>query len=312
MKHRSFLYYYLFSVLLLGLIPIFALIFNEGSMDFDQAAVRASEATGLEWTSNLLVVIQLIFAEPLILLIVLGSAVPALAAILILAFIKRKHKWKVFFWRLNPIKGIDWSQALKIYGQIFLILVSVLFVVFGLRQLTGGNYEWPEGMISLNLIPAILVIAFLDQGAVLEELGWRGFATPELQDGGMNPLKVAILIGVCWGLWHLPRDITTGVIERLGLISYLFLYLPSFVLGTISVSIIASYYMNKLGGSVIPAIIIHGITNDAIGISGAASIVDALTPYHQITRAIPFTIVALVLLGLSGSNLNRIATVTGN
>ena len=304
MKHKSFLYYYLLTFLLLGLIPIFALIFNEGSMDFEQASSRATEVTGLEWTSNLLVMIRLVIAEPLLLLIVLGSVVPALAALLVLAFIKRKNKWKEFFGRLNPIKGLKWTHGLKIYGQIFLLLISGLFIVYALRNITGGNYEWPEGMISIKLIPAILVIAFLDQGAVLEELGWRGFATPELQDGGMKPLKVAFVIGVCWGLWHLPRDLTTGVIERLGIISYTFLYLPSFLLGTISVSIIASYYMNKLGGSVIPAIVIHGITNDAIGLSGAASIVDALTPYHQITKAIPYTIIALVLLKYSGPNLN--------
>jgi membrane protease YdiL (CAAX protease family) len=304
MKHKSFWYYYLLTFLLLGLIPILALIFNDGSMNFDQAVTKATKGTGLEWTSNLLVMIRLILAEPLLLLIVLGSAAPALAAILTLVFLTKENKWKIFFGRLNPLKSLEWSLGLKIYGQIFLLLIFCLFTIFALRQVTDGNYAWPDDLISLNLIPAILVIAFLDQGAVLEELGWRGFATPELQNGGMNPLKVAILIGICWGLWHFPRDVTTGVIERLGLFSYLILYLPSFLLGTVSVSIIASYFMNKVGGSIIPAIIIHGITNDAIGLSGTASIVDALTPYHQITRAIPYTLVAIALLSYSGFNLN--------
>jgi len=104
MKHRSFLYYYLLTFLLLGLIPIFALIFNDGSMNFDQAATRATKSTGLEWTSNLLVMIRLILAEPILILIVLGSAVPALAAILTLAFLKRENKWKLFLGRLNPLK----------------------------------------------------------------------------------------------------------------------------------------------------------------------------------------------------------------
>ena len=286
------------------MIPLLALIFNDGSMNFDQAATRATNETGLEWTSNLLVMIRLVIVEPLLLLIVLGSAAPALAAILILVFLKKENKWKIFFGRLNPLKSLEWSQGLKIYGQIFFLLLSTLFVIFALRQATGGSYEQPDNMISLHLIPAILVIAFLDQGAILEELGWRGFATPELQNGGMNPLKAAILIGICWGLWHFPRDLTTGVIERLGLFSYIVLYLPSFLLGTVSVSIIASYFMNKVGGSIIPAIIIHGITNDAIGLSGGASIADALTPYHQITRAIPYTFIAIALLWISGSNLN--------
>ena len=92
MKKRPFVVYYILSFLLLGLIPIFALVFNNGSLDFDQAVIRATEKTGLEWTSNLLIVIRLIFAEPIILLIVLGSAVPTLAAIITLFFIEKKNK----------------------------------------------------------------------------------------------------------------------------------------------------------------------------------------------------------------------------
>ncbi len=279
------------------------MVFNDGSMDFDAIAARASKATGLAWTSNLLVVLRLIAYEPLLLLLLLGSLVPALAAILTLAFSNRERKWSNFFGRLHPAKGVNWRQSLGVYTEIFLLLLFGLLVTFGFRKLTGGHYEWSENLFGWHLIPSILIIAFLDQGAILEELGWRGYATPELQDQGMNPLKVALAIGVCWGLWHVPRDVTTGVIERLGWLPYLLLYLPSFLLGTITVSIIASFYMNKLGGSVIPAIVVHGITNDAIGLSGAASIVEALTPYHQITRAIPFAIMAGILLVRSGSQL---------
>ena len=304
MRKKPFVLYYILTFLLLGLIPIFAAIFNNGSLDFDQAAISASEKTGFEWTSNLLIVFRLIIAEPILLLMVLGSAVPALAAIITLFFLDRKNKWRKFWSRLIPLRKNNLLEGLKAYFQIFIVLILGLIATFFLRQFTGGNYQWPNELLSLSFIPAILVVAFLDQGAILEELGWRGFATPELQEKGINPLKVAILIGICWGLWHLPRDITTGVIERLGIFSYLFLYLPSFLLGTIAVSIIASYYMNKLGGSVIPAIMIHGLVNDSIGISGKASIIEALTPYHQITKAIPFMIITLILLKFSGSMLN--------
>ena len=304
MKYKSFRLFYLLSFLLLGLIPLLAILFNDGSMDFDAIADKASKATGLAWTSNLLVVLRLIAYEPLLLLLLFGSLVPAIAAILTLAFSKRDRKWPKFFGRLHPVRDGKWFRSLGVYGEIFVLMLLGLLVTLGLRRLTGGDYTWSEGLIGWQLIPSILVIAFLDQGAILEELGWRGFATPELQEKGMNPLRVALLIGICWGLWHVPRDVTTGVIDRLGWSSYLILYLPSFLLGTITVSIIASYYMNKLGGSVVPAIVVHGITNDAIGLSGAASIVEALTPYHQITRAIPFALIAFILWRKSGSGLN--------
>ena len=64
-------------------------------------------------------------------------------------------------------------------------------------------------------------------------------------------LVAALIIGLCWGLWHLPRDITTGVIDRLGFATYLLQFLPSFVLGTVAVSVIAAYFMNRLGGSLL-------------------------------------------------------------
>lgn len=304
MNRKSFALFYVLTFLLLGLIPLLAAIFNNGSMDFDQAAQRASDETGLAWTSNLLVVIRLSFSEPILLLTVLGSAIPSLAAIIMLIKGRDWGLWKAFWHRMNPISGMSTNKAMLTYAQIFIVIIVGLLVTLWFRKSTGGHYEWGFDGLSFGLLSAVFVAAFLDQGAILEELGWRAYATPLLQDGGMNPLKTAILIGICWGLWHLPRDITTGVIDRLGLWEYAFLYLPSFLLGTISVSIVASFFMNKMNGSVIPAIVVHGLTNDSMGLSGHVSIVEALTPYHQITKAVPFAILAIVFVLASGSMLN--------
>jgi hypothetical protein len=192
--------------------------------------------------------------------------------------------------------------------MIFVILIPILLLVLYFRQLTGGHYVGSLSTLNLASVAMIFSLAFLDQGAVLEELGWRGFAAPELQRTIVSPLHVALVIGIFWGLWHLPRDLTTGVLERLGPAVYVMLYLPSFLMGTISVSIIASYFMNRLGGSVVPAVMIHGITNDAVGISGSASIVEALTPYHQFTKNSVLALVAIAIVIIAGSSLGRRAS----
>jgi hypothetical protein len=153
------------------------------------------------------------------------------------------------------------------------------------------------------LLLAILFSALLDMGAVLEEPGWRGFATPLLQNGSVNPLTAAILIGIGWSFWHVPRDVVTGLPGSLGLLDYVLLYLPAFTLGTVTVSIIAAFFMNRLGGSVIPAILVHGLANDAFGIAGQATIDQALTPGHQITKALPFLVFAVLLVFWRGSKL---------
>lgn len=81
------------------------------------------------------------------------------------------------------------------------------------------------------------------------------------------------------------------------------MYLPAFTLGTVTISIIAAFFMNRLGGSVIPPILVHGLANDAFGVSGKATIDQALTPGHQITKALPFLIFAVLLVLWRGSKL---------
>jgi hypothetical protein len=301
----------LFGVLtfvLLGLVPLVDFLLDASGESLDEVAARASVKTGLVWTSNLLVVIRMSIAEPALVALLVGSMVPALAALLTLTFLKRPNKWNAFLRRLNPVCGTPATAALIAYSMIFVILIPILLLVLYFRQLTGGHYVGSLSTLNLASVAMIFSLAFLDQGAVLEELGWRGFAAPELQRTIVSPLHVALVIGIFWGLWHLPRDLTTGVLERLGPAVYVMLYLPSFLMGTISVSIIASYFMNRLGGSVVPAVMIHGITNDAVGISGSASIVEALTPYHQFTKNSVLALVAIAIVIIAGSSLGRRAS----
>jgi hypothetical protein len=294
--------YFLLTLLMLGLVPALSLVFNDGSMDFSEAAARASEASGIAWTSNLIDVVRLSLVEPVLLLTMIGSLAPFLAALCLMLFLRQGEIWRRFWLRLRPFSGVSYQAAAMNYALIFILLTVSLFFVFELRHLLGVEYQ-RDIQLNYSILIAIFLIAFLDQGAVLEELGWRGFLSPEMQQMGIQPLATACIVGVLWGLWHLPRDITTGVIERLGAFDYLLLFLPSFITGTIAVSIIAVYFMNRLGGSVIPAIVIHGITNDAVGISGSASITEALTPFHQITKNLPFALIALGLVFVSGAGL---------
>lgn len=302
---RPILIFAALCFLLLGLVPLVDFILADGGANFTEAAARAEEETGLVWTSNLLVVIRMALVEPSLLGLLIGSMVPALAAILALLAVKRPDRWKQFVHRLHPLCETRLSTALRNYGLIFCLLLPVLFLVLLVRKATGGDYSGSIHSLDFAAILMVLSIAFLDQGAVLEELGWRGFATPELQRTPLNPLAVALTVGIFWGLWHLPRDFTTGVVERLGTFDYAILYLPSFLLGTVSVSVIASYFMNKLGGSVIPAVMVHGIANDAVGISGSASIVEALTPYHQFTKNSLLALIAVAIIIVAGTSLGR-------
>jgi hypothetical protein len=277
-------------------------------MDFGSLAARASETTGVPWTSNLWDVVRLCFAEPGLWLLLVGSAVPSLAALVVLAAARDSGQWRAFARRFRPLARSDepLRRALGSYALLVVSVVLCLLAAFALREwLSPGEYAQTPVRVSWSLLSALVLAALLDQGAVLEEAGWRGYATPLLQNGLLDPLRAALLVGVLWGLWHVPRDVVTGLVERFGLLQYALLYLPSFTLGTVSVSIVAAYFMNRLGGSLIPAIMVHGLTNDAVGFAGMATIERALTPDHQLTKALPFLALSIGIVLLAGRELGR-------
>ena len=60
---KSVAIFYLLSIVLLALVPIFSALFGL-SMDFDGLVAVASEQNDIPWTSNLINVIRLALVEP--------------------------------------------------------------------------------------------------------------------------------------------------------------------------------------------------------------------------------------------------------
>ncbi len=70
----------------------------------------------------------------------------------------------------------------------------------------------------------------------LEEPGWRGFAQPHLQRR-LTPVRATLLVGVVWGLWHLPIE-------------------PLAILVTVPLSFLYAWLLNRTG-SVLLCILLH-------------------------------------------------------
>jgi uncharacterized protein len=203
--------FFILTILVLALIPILS-ITTGATMDFDASAAKAKEKTGIEQTSNLLDVVRLAIAEPPLWLLILGSCVPMLAAILTCMIFDRKEILRMFG-RLRPVMpGTSIASALKAYGILFLVTPLLLWFVFGVRQWIPGDFEYVHSgnILGTGLLVALLTSAFLDQGGVLEEMGWRGYGQPTLQEKLLTPLNAALVIGLAWGLWHIPRGVVGG------------------------------------------------------------------------------------------------------
>ena len=107
--------------------------------------------------------------------------------------------------------------------------------------------------------PLIQGIAFLIGGPIQEEVGWRGFALPVLQER-IRPLWAAIVLGVIWAGWHLPQFFVSAwetPHNNAGDVLCFFAF-------TITGSVIMSWITNLARGSVLLAILAHNSINWAI------------------------------------------------
>jgi membrane protease YdiL (CAAX protease family) len=110
----------------------------------------------------------------------------------------------------------------------------------------GGNADLPPARMFLALIPL---------NGYSEEVGWRGFALPRLQQRH-SALAASLLLAVPWALWHLPTFQVLGSYR--GIAPAMF---PGFVLGLACGSIVLAWLYNGSGGSLWLVAVYHGALN---------------------------------------------------
>ena len=101
----------------------------------------------------------------------------------------------------------------------------------------------------------------LIRGPLGEELGWRGYLQIEL-DKRYTPLGSSLIVGVIWGVWHLPLWFVTGFQG-----ANLLLYIVFFMVGLVSFSVIIAYVYRR-GGNLLYAILLHQMLNFSRQIAG--------------------------------------------
>ncbi|AOM84376.1 CPBP family intramembrane glutamic endopeptidase [Salisediminibacterium beveridgei] len=137
-----------------------------------------------------------------IMLFVLAGFGPAAGAYASLRLTGNAHDLKDFHRRLFKVK-LHW----KWYLAAFLLPMAA-----GALGLLSGLIYSPGLLETHTILPVyqfflILPAAILFGG--IEELGWRGFALPELLQR-FNVYTVTVMLAVIWGFWHLPLFMIQG------------------------------------------------------------------------------------------------------
>lgn len=161
---------------------------------------------------------------------IIGGFGPAIAALVV----TRLTGGSVRAW---ASRIVSWRAPSRFYLYA-LGLPALLFSAMNLElALLGENVD---ASLLFSRLPAYLLtlvfVAILGGG--LEEPGWRGYALGRLQERH-TPLWATLILGLLWGVWHVPIYGPAGFVVPLGLA---FFY---------------TYLFNKTG-SILLCVLLHG------------------------------------------------------
>ncbi|MGC8825401.1 MAG: CPBP family glutamic-type intramembrane protease [Anaerolineae bacterium] len=125
----------------------------------------------------------------------LAGVGPTLAALIVLLILQDQAGIRELFGSL-----LKWRASPGWFAFVFGFWIVVPAVALGIGALLGGTPPALEKFPWGSLLPIFLMMLFSN---VWEEIGWRGFALPRLQER-YGDLVIVFLMGALWSLWHLP------------------------------------------------------------------------------------------------------------
>lgn len=236
---------------------------------------------------------------PALALTIIGAFGPMAAALIVAAGLHGAPGVRQLFRSLR-LRGLDrrWLWLALAVGLVDLSPAAV-------HLLDGGPL--PEDVIGQVLImPVHFVFIALAGGGLDEEMGWRGFALPALQER-LAPLPANLMLGVVWAAWHLPLFLDPSSTQSQ---SSFGVYLVTLV----AQAIVIGWLFNASCGSLLVAIVAHAAANTGDGLRLAVTTDAAGTAWLQMTA---YIVVALLVVWRTEGQLgltpraNAVATPEG-
>jgi membrane protease YdiL (CAAX protease family) len=141
-----------------------------------------------------------------------------------------------------------------------------------------------------------VVLSNIFDAGLGEELGWRGFALPRMQ-ARKPALAASLLLGILWGLWHLPFEIAVGI-SPLGYLDFLL-----FIIGF---SVLYTWVYNNTWGSLFLIVLFHAVMDIVV-----STILPTSTTWIVpiLTLILLWVVVALVVVMAGAARLSRSSTL---
>lgn len=220
-----------------------------------------------------------------------GALGPIAAGFLLTALISgkaglRQLLRRFILWRV----GVQW-YVVALFGFPLLLWLGVLVVVPG-----AWTAFRPSALLSY--IPLFVFQLFIS--ALAEEPGWRGFALPHLQEA-YGALKGTLILGVCWGCWHLPLFLIPGYGGART--DFLGVGIPfaEFLVSVMAATIIITWVFNHTRASLLIAMMLHA-SNDGFPLPSLFPHLNISDQKH-VAMMFSFSVLALAILAASRGKL---------
>lgn len=184
-----------------------------------------------------------------------GAFGPPVAALVVTGLVDGRAGIGAFLrrcvrWRVSP----RW-YLLALVGLPAVGLLVGLWLGDGTGRFAGTGPA--VGVTYLATLSFLVVL-----GGGQEEPGWRGFALPRMQ-ASMGPVSASVVLGLLWGLWHLPVFVLVPGYNSAGpgVASIATVLLVYTAFGAVGQSLILTWLFNNTRGSVLLAVLAHASLN---------------------------------------------------
>jgi len=229
-------------------------------------------------------------------LILVGVWAPTVSAILLTGIISGKAGIRELLRR-----GLYWRVGIQWYAIVLFGIALIGAAAIAIHVALGGTVPQltiPSGQLYI-LLPILYLSNIFIGGPIAEEFGWRGFALPKLQ-ARIGALYAGLLIGVIWGLWHLPFFIFLEGASVIGNIPFVW-YLPLVT----AWSVMFAWIYNNTNGSVLMMILFHAAINTTLGSLGLFQITSEGARPLLLNVVLTWVVVAIIAAVFGSAQLSR-------
>jgi membrane protease YdiL (CAAX protease family) len=248
-------------------------------------AIAAFIALAFAWSWSLGMLAQLLLDRwPVlgIILTMVSGFGPSIAGFAVVAFCSTRLEFRSWMRR-----SLNWQVGWQWYALAFCMPPAVMLLALGIHGALGGTVPVLPAAGQIPLAIANFGLVLLIGGPLGEEFGWRGFLMRTLT-ARVGWRAASLIIGVAWGLWHLPLFFIAGTAQSL-------MPIPVFLINILAGSVVFGWLFERTQASVLPALVLHTSLNAWAGILGIVPTAATMQPYVLVTGLLVVAAGALIL-----------------